>query len=287
MVRKTIILILFASMANFSLIAKKIPSKEHVDRFYSTKTKVVLEDKPVGYNIFLRQAVERYWTITDYEFISQKEFNEQKQNKDFSFLVLMETWFEKDNKPVYYYFLNLVLGDSAETLTELPELVSIPLSYADINPEKHFYKLNTFVRFMQDHITRMRDNRFPFLLRGMKYYHKNIPKVRKEMELWIVKEDLARSIRDSAAVHDVYPYLVRYVTHDQIEKAIDTRKSNVVYLHKVGPEEEKGHKARCYKIIFGIADTRVYYYKHHMIKPNKPDGFLEKDFKRLNRWSWF
>jgi len=282
----SLMVFVLASSAIFA--GSDIPTRYLINKFYSTKTKIVLEEQPVGYNILLKQAVQRFWRLTDYEFISYDEFKEQKSNENFSFIVLTETQFDKDEVPVNYYFVNLLLGDeNAQTLTNMPELAAIPLSYADINPEKHFYKLNSIIAFMQNHLIRVRDHRFPFALRGMKYYHKYLPNIRKQKELWIVKSDIAETIRDSAAIHDIYPYYIRYVTHKQIEKAIDQRRNNVVYLHKVGPEGESVRKGRSIKILFGAADARIYFYKHHIIEEERPDGFLEKDFKRLKRWCLF
>ena len=52
--------------------------------FLKTKTLVVLENKLLSsYNETIRKVVEQIWTITPYEFITDKEFEIKKHNKNF------------------------------------------------------------------------------------------------------------------------------------------------------------------------------------------------------------
>ena len=285
--KKLIVSIVFASAILSVTVEAKTPKKEAVKAFLDSKTKVVLEEANISYNAEIKKAVEKYWEITDYEFISYDEFKEQMDNPDLSFLITTQTRFDKDKKPVEYTFLNLVMGKTGATLTSMPELVSLPISYADEHEVDHYYVLPVMIRFFQNHIQNLQEHRFGIALRKLKYYHKNLPDIRKKKELWLEKASLAPSVDKAAEIEDIYAHDYEIVERSQIEKAIQEQKEDVVFLHKVGPRNEKGWIGRCYKMIFGTENGKLYFYKYHTISDKHPDGFLPKDFKRLKRFSLF
>ena len=56
-----------------------VPTQEDLDKFYKTKTLVVLEDNPLmEYNIVIRDIIEQEWTLTEYDFITLSEFDEKR-----------------------------------------------------------------------------------------------------------------------------------------------------------------------------------------------------------------
>ena len=66
-----------------------IPSKEDLESFFKTKTMVVLEDNPMlQYNLNIREVMKQHWNITEYDFISFKEFEEMRQDPQYSFLLM-------------------------------------------------------------------------------------------------------------------------------------------------------------------------------------------------------
>ena len=92
---------------------------------------------------------------------------------------------------------------------------------------------------------------------------------------------MAPEVRSQAAIRKVYNGVVRIVTPDDIEQAVDARRQDVVYLHKVGPERS-GIKARIYKCLIGAGDDKFYYFDYHMMSKKKGDGMLKSDFRRLS-----
>ncbi len=264
----------------------EIPKKDLVNSFLTSETKIVLEPNNQTYNNQIKEAIKKHWKISSYEFISTSEFKKSYTNPDYSFIVLTKTRISKEKANVYYDFLNVFMGDeSATSVAELPELISIPFKYSRVLGSRHFYKLSPMAQFLQNHFKEIIKHRGMLVLRGLNYYHKHIPKI-KNHELWISEKDLAETLPSLKDIREIYPYPLKIVSDKRLRSAIDEKK-NIIFLHNIGPEDNEGPTGRCYKLLFNAQNGRMYYYKYHQISPEKPEGFLIKDFKRITGGKWF
>ena len=256
-----------------------IPSKDDLARFSSTKTLVVLEDNELSeYNVVMREVMPMEWKMTAFDFISWKDFETKKSDPALSFIVLNQVKFDKDVTNAEYNFLSLVLGGSAQTLSSMPDLCSIPLSYYGKGDDDYSYKLGIFLRFMQNHVKLLIERPGLASENIFKHYNDNISDI-KGKTLYLMTFEMTKDVNSLAKIKKVYPGTVKFVTKEEIQQAI-ADKQDIVFLHKVGPESTN-FKARCYKILIGAADAKFYYFDYHMVDTDMPDGFLEKDFKKL------
>jgi hypothetical protein len=281
---KKMIFSLILNVSILSLLAQApFPTARDVELFMNSKTLVVLEDGIFSaYNIDIKKAVEQHWEITDYEFISTEDFNQKRYDSAYSFLVLIQTSFERDKKNVYYNFLNLILGKTVKTIAEMPEFCSIPLSYSEGDEMIYIYKLGLMIRFIQEHVQLIANDPTVTSLRDLKYYNKNAPEVKNKVIL-VTEDGLSPEVNTISKIKNSYPYEIQIVSHEDIKNTILKKQPNTVILHIVGPEE--GSKTgRSYKILFGIDDAKIYFFNFHVITPKRPDGFLQRDFKRLARY---
>jgi hypothetical protein len=148
-----------------------------------------------------------------------------------------------------------------------------------VEEDRYSYKLAILVRFLQNHAKMIREHPEIISANVFKHYNDNIKDIR-DKTLYLLKEELAPSVNTESKIAKVYPYKFKLVTMEDIERAIKERDSNIVFLHKVGPEGTK-LDARSYKVIIGAADANFYYFDYHKISEKNPDGFLESDFKNL------
>ena len=76
-----ILLIAGALTMQYSLVngQSTLATDEEIGLFMNSTTCLVLEDGYISYNILMKDAVEKYWEITDYEVIDKKEFEERIQ----------------------------------------------------------------------------------------------------------------------------------------------------------------------------------------------------------------
>ncbi len=237
------------------LKAQNTTTAADVETFFKTTTYIVLDNNPMTeWNMKIEDAAKNHWHITPYKFIKEK---------------------------ANYIFFTVVLGAAVRDMTDMPEICSVPLGYESADQDSWAYKLGSLFQFAQKHIELLRSK--PELLgqNVFQYYNKNIAEL-GDKEIWVVESDLAPEMRSLAAIRKVYDGVVRIVTPDDIEKAVNERREDVVYLHKVGPERS-GIKARIYKCLIGAGDDKFYYFDYHMMSKKKGDGMLKDDFRRLNR----
>ncbi|MBN1144484.1 MAG: hypothetical protein JXA72_08670 [Bacteroidales bacterium] len=257
-----------------------VPSREDVAAFFSTKTLVVLEDNPLmEYNKIIRGVMQQEWNITEFDFITDKEFQEKRMDAQYSFIYMSHVTFEADKTDASYRFLHLSLGGDYFRLNEMPDIASVPLAYFDVEEDRYAYKLAILVRFIQNHAKLIKDHPEIVSANVFKHYNDNIKDIR-DKTLYLLEEELAPSVNTGAKIKKVYPYKFEIVTPEDIEEAIKNRDPEVVFLHKVGPEGTK-LDARSYKVIIGAGDANFYYFDYHKINDKNPDGFLENDFKKL------
>lgn len=257
-----------------------VPTPEEVDHFYQTKTLVVLEDNPIAeYNFVIRAFMQKEWKLTPYDFIKYSEFEEKRMDPQYSFILLNQVRFDKDKSLARYTFLSLVLGGKDQVIGDMPDLCPVPIAYADVDEDSYNYKFQTILRFMQNHVEMIHANSKMIKTNMLKYYNDNTGDVKNKI-LYLVKSEMAPECNTEAKVKAVYPYKFKFVTREEVAKAIDESNPDVVFFHKVGPEGTR-LVARCYKILIGAADSKFYYFAYHSISDKEPDGLLLKDFKKL------
>ena len=257
-----------------------VPSSADVDAFFTTKTLVVLENNPLmEYNSIIKKVMEQEWNITEFDFITNKEFEAKRMDAQYSFIYMSHVRFENDKTDASYRFLHLSLGGDYFRLNEMPDIASVPLAYFDVDEERYAYKLGILVRFMQNHAKLIREHPEIISANVFKHYNDNIRDIRGKT-LYLLEEELSPLVNTESKIKKIYPNSFKIVTMEDIEQAIRDRDENIVFLHKVGPEGTK-KDARSYKILIGAADANFYYFDFHKINDKNPDGFLETDFKNL------
>jgi hypothetical protein len=279
---KPVLALLFA-LALFSQVNAQreyLPTPEDLDHFHKTKTYVVLSANPIAeYNFEIQDAVKKYWTITDYEFIKFEEFAEKSADKNASFLYVAAVNFEKDKSNTRYMFLCVSLGGDYVSLDDLKDVANLPLSYHGVDEDRYAYKLGLMVRFLQDHISLITENPGMVSQNVYKHYNENMADVRQKT-LYLLEEELDKPVSSEARIRQVYPFEVKIVEPDEIKELIMAGDKDAVFLHKVGPEGKKMN-ARVYKILIGAAEGKFYYFDYHKVSTKNPDAFLESDFKKL------
>lgn len=279
---KKLIVILLVILPLAKVVAQReyLPTEEDLKVFHTTKTYVVLQDNPMSdYNFEITDAIKNFWNVTDYEFLKFDDFEEKTHDTKASFLYTATVNFEKDKSQTRYVFLCLSLGGEYPSMDEMKDIVNIPLSYMGVDEDSYTYKLGTLVNFMQNHIAMITDYPEKISQNIFNEYNDNMAEI-KGKTLYLVEDELEKSISTEARIKAVYPHDFKIVTRDEIKEAIINKDENVVFLHKVGPEGKKLN-ARVYKILIGAGDSKFYYFDYHKVNAKKPDAFLESDLKKL------
>ena len=264
-----------------SCFGQKTPTQDQIDDFLNTTTYVVMQANIFSaYNILIKKAVNDEWKITPMEFIEADEFESLRKKANASFLIVTYAEFLGDKTNTRYDFMNLIMGGEYTSLETMPDLVNIPLSIADVDESSYTNKLALFVRFIQNHLYKLSDE--PGLCNvnfANLYNNKDISLAGKT--IMFRKNELSKKANSPAKLKKVYEGKAKISTGEEIENAINNKRTNTLVAHIVGPKSTDGNK-RCFKILIGIDDAEVYYFDYHTITANKPNGFLKKDFDRLN-----
>ncbi|MBI9054269.1 MAG: hypothetical protein JEY96_10665 [Bacteroidales bacterium] len=261
-----------------------LPTEADLNQFLNSKLYVVLETNPIAeYNFKIQDAVKKAWNLTDYEFISYKQFEEMYNDPNKSFLMMTQVVFQNDRTKVRYNFMHIFIGKSGlDSFENLPDIAAIPLAYTEVDEEFWVYKMESLVRFLQTHIKNMKDHPEMIKKNIFQYYNENTKDI-KQKTLYLVKDEVAPNVNTEAKLKKIYPYKTKFVTREEIEEAITNRDEDVVYLHKVGPQGTR-LRARCYKIIIGAKDGYFYFFDYHWVEKGKNfDGILDKDFKKMTK----
>jgi hypothetical protein len=259
------------------------PTTDEVKQFFASKTCFVLEDDPFSqYNVFIKNAVKGNWTLTPYEVIGVEDFNVRRLDPAYSFIVLTETYFERDKSGSVFTFINLLLGKDVNELEEMPEFCAIPLAFAGIDDTEYAYKLGIILTFIQQHTKLIAQDPSIFGMKYLKYYNKFVPEVINKTIL-VKAEDMDQSINTVEKIKKIYEYNMKIVSEDEIKQAISSKAANTLILHKVGPIGDKG-KGYCFNMLIGTDDSRMYFYSQHLVDDKNPNCFLPSDLKRLARF---
>jgi hypothetical protein len=280
MKRITISVILLFFVLNIFAQQNKQVTKQQMDLFKKSTTCVVMDNDPLlGYNITVKAAIDKYWKITPVKYISTDEFEAQRKDKDKSFLVLTRTTLTRDKENTDYLYVNLLMGDNVAKIDDMPEIVTLPLHYTGVDESSYVYKLGVMIRFIQEHAKTLMNSDRISQYKDLKYYNRNISEIKKKTIL-IEASDLAEEVNTIEKIKAIYPYDVKIVSAAEIEKAVFAQTPNVLVAHQIspGPTDKVG---RCYKILYGVDDNKIYYYYFVKISDVRPAGFLAFDFKRF------
>jgi hypothetical protein len=258
------------------------PDVSTIEKFLKTKTWVVYEDNPfIEYNTVIEKTMQSEWNLTPYGFISITDFETMRRDPDYSFLVLTEVFFEKDRSQTHYDFLSILLGGSYYGINDMPEVCLLPLSYADADEATYIFKLPALLRYMQGFIEGFANDPGFLEGKGLHLFNKFNAEL-KDKTILMMEQDLAYDLRALENLEKIYPFSIDLVDMTRMEEAIMSGDENVVLLHKVGPGINK-QKTRCFKILMGANDGKIYYFDFHMVNNRNEDAFLRSDFNKILR----
>jgi len=277
--------LLFGILFLFVLYAKSqdaTATPQDIERFLKSKTYVVKDPNIFGaYNHAIQEAMEKNWTITEWEFIDETKFAQLKRSYRYSFIRKTKVTFSKDKSKTAYSFLSLLLGDRSGVMKLMPDICSFPLSYYGVDHDDYLYKLGAIVKFMQNHVKVLQEHPNLVGKNVFKYYLNNLEEL-KGKTLYLLKNEVADNVNTPEKIKKYYSGKVKFVTEDEIKAAILNGNKDVVFLHLVRPESGM-EKMRIYKALMGAADGKLYYFDYHKYKKGKmPDAFLASDFKKLS-----
>ncbi len=253
-----------------------LATKQQIANFKNSKTCVVMESGVSFFNAPVKDAVQKYWKASGYEFIDQKEFEKRRTDPAYSFIVLMEGAYDKDPGGVSYSYISLVLGDASGNLTKMPEFCSIPLSYSGDLDADYEYVIPAVIKFMQIHLKNLEKDRLPISINGLRYYNKT---GFKDKVLLLNKEKMASNVDSPEKIKAVYPYDFKLLSTSEMQEKLASSPINTLFHFHVG-STKGGGAGKCFEMLFNV-EGNLYYYNSRKITNDNPDGFNLNDFNNI------
>ena len=264
--------------------------KNQIEGFFKSKTMFVLDADPlIGYNFVIPDAVKKYWTITPFEIISSEQFDKLRTDPKLSFVFLSKVQLGRDLEEVYYLYMNVVVGAKVRDITDLPELLSLPLAYTGVDEDDYLDKLPLMIRFSQLHLNNLKTAKNPRLLYNLSNLGTENQRLKdqimaelvKDKTLLVMESDLSEQVNTLEKIQKEYSGKVKIVSSEEIVKAIEEQAPDTAVLHQVNPAEDE-NRGRSYCQIFGTDDARLYYYNYQVISQKRPAGMLARDFRLIS-----
>ncbi len=264
-------------LATFAVRANNpLASKEQIGMLKNSRTYVVMDEGMSFFNAPIKDAVKKYWKLTDYEFIDQKEFEKRRKDTKNSFIVMMNGAYDKDPGGVSYSFISLLLGDPSGNLTKMPEFCSVPLAYSGDLETDYEYVIPYVIKFMQIHVKNLEKDHLVISISGLKYYNKT---GFKDKVLLLNKDKMAPNADSPEKIKAIYPYGFKLLSVEEIQKELsDSPADKLLHFH-VGPFQDTG-AGKCFEMLFDN-DGNLYYYNSRKITNANPDGFNQNDFNQI------
>ncbi|MBN2662953.1 MAG: hypothetical protein JXR68_04825 [Bacteroidales bacterium] len=279
--KKYILFLALSLISYYGFSQKAVASHDEIEKFLNTTTCIVYDSDVFNtYNSAIQTAVEQSWTITPYKFITMDEFYSLRMNPDYSFLIRTKVFPDNTNKNSEYTFLTLVVGEKDKNFEELSEICSFPLSYYNVDYDKYDYKMGALLLFVQNHIQITYDDPSLNTNNIITYYNRNTTEIGTKI-IYLNADNLNTDVNTVSKISNFYGGTVKISTPDEIQQLIDEKDENAIILHIVAPPEGSSYDGKCYKMLVGAADGKLYYFDSQIITNAKPGKFLKQDFKNL------
>ena len=246
--RKCIFVFSLGFFAMGAMANNPLATKQQIANFKNSKTCVVMESGVSFFNAPVKDAVQKYWKASGYEFIDQKEFEKRRTDPAYSFIVLMEGAYDKDPGGVSYSYISLVLGDASGNLTKMPEFCSIPLSYSGDLDADYEYVIPAVIKFMQIHLKNLEKDRLPISINGLRYYNKT---GFKDKVLLLNKEKMASNVDSPEKIKAVYPYDFKLLSTSEMQEKLASSPINTLFHFHVG-STKGGGAGKCFEMLFNV-----------------------------------
>jgi len=264
-------------VSGFSQVSIPTASPSQIRDFENSITYIVKEDMLISdYNLAVENLVNQYWNITETKTISATEFKEKRKNPEASFIYMNPVYFDKDKTQTAYEYLFLSLGHPSGDPSQMPDLCAVPLAVKGADQTEFVYKLGLVLQFMQNHVE-VTKNHPSYDDESIVDYYSDQKFFLRDKELWLMKPEIENSLHRKSEMQSVYPYPFRYVSPEDIKKAIADNRDDIIIVHLI----TAGENRYCFKMLVNAGNADLYYYDYHKINSRKPSVLLEKDLKKF------
>jgi|JI6StandDraft_1071083.scaffolds.fasta_scaffold04183_2 hypothetical protein len=264
--------------------------KKAVDAAKSTTTIVLRDASDSPFNHDILNAVKANWkfnagidfgTISDLETTPvdptktylMKIRKADAEKHDATFLALVQGWKMKKGETLK------VENNAVTNVPPAQEIASIMID-AELMDKGGSAMLNVYVKNIQDYLKQVETGKITDKATADRLYA-NRNRFVKDMELWVAKEQLDKSLPDLASIKETYTHEVKLMDYAQLMSAATQGTPNVTVADVVITGEYK--TKWCFRRVFNASTGELMYQRDEAALFDKKMGFIKEDFRILEQ----
>ncbi|MBP6390104.1 MAG: hypothetical protein KA175_04205 [Flavobacteriales bacterium] len=258
----------------------------------TTTTLVVLDAGDSPYNRAIMDAIKAHWKFTkSFDFITVNNLATQPIAPDKTYLVktlrsdpekytgtfltLMQGWKQKKGE---------VLEVTDNAVVNLPNAQD--LAYIQIDPAQMATKgttgfLNIYVKNVQDYLKQVSTGKVLDRATADRMYQGRQRLLRDDLDLWIAKEQLDKSVPDEATVKANYTHKVQLMDLMQLNAAAIKGEPGVGVCDVLLTGDHKNKHS--FKRVFNASTGELMYLRDEAAIFGKKEGIIDEDLKTIER----
>lgn len=247
--------------------------KMKIADFPEKVTKIVLTGSDF-FDLALQDDVAATWRVSPYEFCTLEEFESLKNDDNLYFLITTNDKFKREDSPGIR-FMSLVKGGKGadKGISEMFEVVSMPIASADDPSGREYTFLATFLDIIQKHVLMSIESDITGYA-GLTNHTDNIRNC-KGMRIVFSEEDLSGQVDRNSFDEDMI-----ITDEDEADEIMNDRKVETLVSLVVAPSSGK-NGSYCFKMLINAETHELFYFRRHKITRKDGVGFLAEDLKKI------
>ena len=239
--------------------------------------KVVLTGNPMIDSV-LQDEISSGWRISPYEFCTVEDFEANKGNSEFYFMLLSKAQFKKEDAPGIEFLTVVKGGKGADKgIDEMLEACTFPVRAAQMPSGREFDFLPYIIGAMQGYIQKsMTDDRVGYA--GLGKYAAGLGGTAGKKVVFAsgdVSKNLPETVKEKALAA-----CIEIVDDDEADELLGTGDMNCIVSYTVAPSNPE-FGSYCYKMLFGAGDHKLYYFRKQSVGRDGDCGFIASEFNKL------
>lgn len=259
---------------------EKLESRRvYVGDIPSRVTKVVLSKDNSFPDLLFKNAVEKGWYLTPFEYCTYAEFEKIKCDTNYYFLLRIDKMDKKGEDPSMEFITYVKGGPKAEEgIGKMTELISLPIYPGEDKNGRIFSYLPTYMNIIQEYLQNVSEGEITPKFNNDPYCYPMEKAVDKE--ILFVKEDVLYELSDED-LGKLFKGHAKYTTQEDIDEAISQERQNtLVSLVVVASDATAG--SYCYKMLISTDTYQLFFYRKHKISRRLGAGFMKEDMRRIS-----
>ena len=252
-------------------------TRETFDHFGRHITKVVIPSTTLP-DMSLRDAVEKGWKISPYEFCTMEEYEEIKMDNNYFFLMRVDGKYRREMEPGLEY-ITLIRGGAEirSGMYSSHDIITLPLQPINDWSGTYLNLLPAYIEIFQNHIYRVQKD-ITLAFKGDVIYSDRVGESVGKMLMFSL--DVLGFDTDDEEMELLFRGHINMVSSEDIEEAIVNNRADCVVPVTIAPDTP-GNSSYSYKILIDTGSHELLFYRRHRITNRLPSGFTREDMKRI------